>query len=606
MTAEVHAGTVDKRTAANAALGELLRPIRGRLLAGRILGAASALLSIAPYVALVRLGEILLEAHRAGVPVDSADTDPVVKFLLATFLGQLALLFAALALTHFADLALGSVLRRRILDRISRAPLSWFSDATSGQVRKAIQDDTRTLHILVAHAPVETTVAIITPVMLLGYAFTVDWRLGLLALATLPLYALVQAWGMRGMGTKTAEMDTHLGRVSSTAVEFADGIAVVKAFGRTGEAHRRYRDAARSFSDFYLTWVGPLMRVSALSESVVSVALLVLVNVAGGAALVAAGIVSPVQVLTTTLIALVVPGAVQKLGTTAWSYQLAGNAALRITEILDGPELSAPDAGRTREGSLSDDAGAPPRAPAPRDNGVEFRGVGFSYGNTRALSDVTLRLAPGTVTALVGPSGSGKSTLATMVARFQDPDEGSVEIGGVDIRHLPTAELYRTVSFVLQDPQLPRISIRDNIALAKPGATDEEIIAAARSARIADDVEALPRGLDAVVGEDAHLSGGQCQRIAIARALLADAPILILDEATAATDPDCEAEIQAALNRLVVGRTVLVIGHKPESVRGVDQIALLVDGRIADVLSGDAVTAGAVHELMNRKAPKHV
>lgn len=583
---------VDKRQAGDAALKELLRPIRGRLFGGRVLGAASALLSIAPYIALVTLGEILLDAHQTGVPVNPADTQPVVTMLIGTFIGQLLLLFIALALTHFADLKLGTVIRARILDRISRAPLSWFTDSTSGKIRKAIQDDTRTLHILIAHAPVESTVAIITPIVLLGYAFTVDWRLGLLALATLPIYGAIQMLGMRGMGTKTAEMDTHLGRVSSTAVEFADGITVVKAFGRTGEAHRRYSDAARTFSDFYQAWVGPLMRISALSESTVSVAVLVLVNLSGGAALVAAGIVSPVQVLTTALIALVVPGAIQKIGTTAWSYQLAGNAALRIREVLTGPELPEPAASDT--------------TPTPRDNGVEFQQVSFSYGDTTALSDITVRLAPGTVTALIGPSGSGKSTLATMLARFQDPDAGAVSIGGVDIRELSTEELYRTVSFVLQNPQLPRISIRDNIALARPAATDSEVLAAARAARIADDIAALPNGFDAIVGEDAQLSGGQCQRIAIARALLADAPILILDEATAATDPDCEAEIQAALNRLVVGRTVLVIGHKPETIRGADQIILLVDGRVADTLTGDAVTADAISTLMNRKAPKHV
>lgn len=590
MRDDIPTDTIDKRSAAKAALRDLLRPVRGRLWAGRVIGAASALLSIAPYIALVRLGEIFLDAYQSGLPVSAAETEPVVRWLLATFIGQLVLLFIALALTHFADLALGSILRRRILERISRAPLSWFGDATSGRVRKAIQDDTRTLHILVAHAPVETTVAIITPVMLLGYAFSVDWRLGLLSFATLPIYGLVQVIGMRGMGVKTSEMDTHLGNVSSTAVEFADGIAVVKAFGRTGEAHSRFRTAARTFSDFYDAWVGPLLRISALSESTISVALLVLVNLAGGAALVGAGVVSPVQVLTTTLIALVIPGAIQRLGSTAWSYQLAGSAALRITQMLEGPELTTL---ATKE-------------PIPRDNGVEFQGVSFAYGDNVALSDVTLTLAPGSITALVGPSGSGKSTLATMVARFQDPDAGTVSIGGIDVRALPPEDLYRTVSFVLQNPQLPRISIRDNIALARPDATDGEILAAARAARIADEIAALPAGFDAIVGDDAQLSGGQSQRIAIARALLADAPILVLDEATAATDPDCEADIQAALNQLVVGRTVLVIGHKPESIRGADHVVLLVDGRIVDSIAGAEVTTDAVHELMNRKAPENV
>lgn len=597
------AESVERRAAGKAALAELLAPIKGRLLAGRILGALSALLSIAPYVALVELGDVLLAAHREGISADEDQVRGIVTLLIATFLGQLTLLFLGLAVTHFADLKLNAVLRDRILDRISRAPLSWFTESTSGRLRKAVQDDTRTLHQLVAHAPVETTVSIITPIILLAYAFFVDWRLGLLAMATLPIYAGIQAWGMKGMGVKTTEMDGHLGHVSATAVEFADGITVVKAFGHTGEAHRRYREAAGTFSDFYEDWVNPMLRVTALSDSAIAIPVLVLVNFTGGSALAAAGIVSPIDVLTTTLIALVVPSAIQVMGNTAWSYQRAGNASLRITEVLAGPEL--------HETPTSHDA-------APSGHDVEFRGVGFSYGDNRALSGVTLTLAPGTVTALVGPSGSGKSTLATMVARFQDPDEGEVLIGGTDIRRLPSEELYRTVSFVLQDPQLPRISIRDNIALARPDASGDEIAAAAREARILDDVLALPNGMDAVIGEDAQLSGGQCQRIAIARALLADAPILILDEATAATDPDCEAEIQAALNRLVVGRTVLVIGHKPESVRGADQIVRLVDGRVDRILTGDDITVQSVDALMTApanhtldhndhgKAPNHV
>lgn len=598
----------NKDLAGRKALAELLKPVKGRLLAGRILGALSALLSIAPYIALVRLGDILLTAHAAGASPAADEVRPVVNFLLATFLGQLGLLATALAVTHFADLKLSALLRDRILDRISRAPLSWFSDSTSGQIRKAVQDDTKTLHQLVAHAPVETTVAVITPVMLIGYAFTVDWRLGLLTLATLPIYAAIMAWTTRGMGAKTAEMDTYLGKVSSTAVEFADGIGVVKAFGRTGEAHRRFMDASKTFGDFYDAWVRPMLRISAFGESVIAIPVIVLVNIAGGAALVNAGIVTPAEALTTTLIALVVPGTIQIMATTTWSHQLAGHAALRITDMLDGPELAAPARGmdadadgdgetapalRTVAGEGPDGAtdGAAP--------GIEFDDVSFSYGDTRALSGVSLRLAQGTVTALVGPSGSGKSTLATMVARFQDPDSGAVRIGGTDVRNLTARELYSTVSFVLQDPQLPRISIRDNIALARPDADDEEILAAAADARIADEIMALPDGLDTVVGGDVNLSGGQCQRIAIARALLADTPILVLDEATAATDPDCEADIQAALNRLAAGRTVLVIGHKPESVRGADQVVLLVNGEIAEVLAGDEVTDDALAGLMS-------
>ena len=199
--------------------------------------------------------------------------------------------------------------------------------------------------------------------------------------------------------------------------------------------------------------------------------------------------------------------------------------------------------------------------------------MSFAYDSTHpVLHNFNATLEPGTVTALIGPSGSGKSTAATMLARFQDPDSGQVTIDGIDIRELTFASLYRTVAFVLQDPYLLRTSIRDNIRLSKPDASDELIWQAAEAAHIAEDIRALPAGLDTIVSDETFLSGGQQQRISIARAIVADPVILILDEATAATDPDCEAEIQAALTKLVADKTVLVIAHKPESVKGADQV----------------------------------
>lgn len=572
---------IDKQKAGSLALKRLLKPVRNQLFIGRVIAALSGALAIAPYVALVQLGQLLLDARAAGTPPDAARVDTLTWWLIVTFLSQLGLYFIALIVTHFADFNLVRHMRKQIIGRIARAPLSWFSETTSGRVRKAIQDDTRTLHQLVAHAPVEITVVVVVPLTLLGYSFYIDWRLGLLAISMLLVYLAIQLWTMRGMGEKTAQMDDYLGAVSATTVEFADGIEVVKAFGTVGEAHQRYRNATQSFHKFYSDWVTPVLKASAFSEAMVSVPLLLLVNFAGGAAVIHAGYASPVDVVTTTLIALVLPSTIQTIGHTMWSYQLAGNAALRIVEFIDGPELTDP----TEQVDLADTT-------------VAYKDVTFAYEDHTVLHNVNLELRPGTVTALVGPSGSGKSTLATMLARFQDPLEGSITIGGADIRTLPSRQLYSLVSFVLQNPQLPEMSIRDNIALAVPDATDEQVREAARNAQILDEIEALPKGWDTVVGDDADLSGGQKQRIAIARALLANTPILILDEATAATDPDCEAEIQAALSRLIVGRTVLVIGHKPETILGSDQVILLREGRIMDSLQGAEVTAPAIHQFM--------
>lgn len=543
-----------KLKAGQAALKKLLAPVQPTIYFGQLLALISSLLAVAPYVTLVALGSALFDGD-----TDRAKT--IAKWLILAFLGQLGCYFLALLITHLADVKLVGIIRRRITNTISRAPLSWFSQTNSGKVRKAIEDDTLTLHTLVAHAPVERVAAIATPLSLLVYAFILDWRLGLLSIATVPIYLAIQAYSMKDMGAKTAEMDGYLAKVSATAVEFAEGISVVKAFGTVGKAHARYLDAAARFADFYYEWVKPLLRVSAISESVIAVPVLLLINVGGGSLLVATGEVTVAEVVATTLIALVIPGTIQTVGMMMWSYQLAGNAALRLEEVMNISPVA--------EGTVELD-------PSKRDKTVEFHAVSFGYDpTTPVLQDFTATLQPGTVTALIGPSGSGKSTAATMLARFQDPDSGKVTIDGVDIRELTFDSLYRTVAFVLQDPQLLRMSIRDNIRLARPDVTDERIWEAAQAAHIAEDIRALPAGLDTIVGEDTSLSGGQQQRISIARAIVADTPILILDEATASTDPDCEAEIQAALTELVAGKTVLVIAHKPESIRGVDQIIQL-------------------------------
>ena len=544
------------------AFKELTAPIRGSMALAQVLGVLYGALAVAPYVILVQLGEVLLAAARSGVSPDRAEVINLLMWLIGAFGMRYGIYFVALSVTHFADVRFGHLVRMRMVKVLASAPLAWFTSTNSGAVRKAIQDDTHDVHTVIAHAPVESAAAVSAPLSLLIYSFIIDWRLGLLSIATLPIYALINAWMMRDMGEKTAEMDRYLTRVSATMVEFVSGISVVKAFGTVGRAHERFSRAAEDFARFYVAWCGPLLKGSALGQAAVSPSMILLISTAGGSALAATGIVSPVQVITCALIALVIPAAIEVLGSTVWSYQIAGAAALRIVDLLSVAPLSA-------DGS---------EEPVGAD--VEVDKVSFSYGSTRALDEVSLTVPEGTVTALIGPSGSGKSTLATLVARFADPDQGSVRIGGVDVRAIAPDVLYRHVSFVLQDPQLLDISVRENIALGRPDAKDEAIWAAATAARIDDYVRSLPRGLDSVIGEDAHPSGGQAQRIAIARALLVDAPILVLDEATAFTDPEAEAEIQAALTRLVQGKTVLVIAHRAASIIGVDQIAILEAGRL--------------------------
>ena len=557
-----------------AAIKRLGAPVRTRLRVGQVLVLISGVLAVAPYIALVRLGGILLDAYNAGAAPDGRQVRGVVIMLVSAYSTRLLLYMVALLITHMADLALRDQLRRDIVQRISRAPLAWFSESTSGRIRKAVQDDTTTVHTVIAHGPIEQLNAIVTPLALLACAFWIDWRLALLALSTFLLYVLTYSFSMRGMNEKTVEMDRKLAAVSSTMVEFVSGIGVVKAFGRVGRAHAAYLDAADDFSAFYRDWAMPLVTMTCLSFTWVSVPVLLLANLGGGALLIGAGIVTLPQVLATTLIALVLPGALLTIASISWSYQMAGAAALRLCEITETPVLTTADAPRRPERAR-----------------VEIDRVSFSYGDTLAVDEASLVLEPGTVTALLGPSGSGKSTLATLIARFADPDSGAVRIGGVDLRDMDEETLYSTVSFVLQDAQILGATVRENIALGRPDADLEQVRDAARIARVDEEITALPDGYDTVLGRDASLSGGQEQRIAIARAVLLDTPVLLLDEATAMADPESEAEIQEALSALVEGRTVLVIAHRPAAVRGAHRIAVMDRGRV--------VAAGTHAELLD-------
>lgn len=565
------------------ALKELMRPVAPSLASGRLLAVVSGVLAVVPYVALVRIGEVLLEAAQADVGVDGDEVDRWLRILLIAFTLRLVIYFLALLVTHLADIKLGHLIRLRMVRRFSRVPLVWFTSTNSGRVRKALQDDIGTIHNLIAHRPVEATSAVVMPVALMVYAFVIDWRLGLLTIATLPLYIAAMALSMRGMGEKTVEMDTRLGVVSARMVEFVTGITVVKAFGRVGRAHRAYQRAADEFQDFYYDWVKPLITVSALGNSLLAVPLILLINLGGGTWLVHHGSVSTADVLATSLIALLIPYGLEVLMNSMWAKQMAGASARRLTDLLQTPVL--PDD--------SDRA-------APGGHDVIFANVSYSYGDgpdaELALDDVSFTLDEGTITALIGPSGSGKSTIATLLARFDDPRSGHIRLGGAPIEAI--SDLYSHVGFVLQDPQLPSISIRDNIALGRPDATDEQIRDAARAARILDEIEELPNGFDTVYGADTGLSGGQAQRIAIARAILVDAPVLILDEATALTDPESQHQIQQALSDLVRGKTVLLIAHRPEVIKGVDQIILVENGRVA--------ATGTHDELLNQPGYAHL
>lgn len=569
------------------ALDTLKRPVNRLIRLGVVFAAVGALVNLVPFIGLTELGRLLL----AG----SVDAQSLWRWaalvVIALSLGWMAN-GVALWLTHLADHRLQASLREAMVRKLGRVPLGWYTDTTSGAVRKVVQDDLEDLHHLVAHHAVELTAAIVTPVAGLVWLVTLNWRLALLAVLTLPVYAVAYALMMRGFGAKMQLLDKSMSRVSAAIVEFVHGIAVVKAFGQVGQAHRSYQQAVNQFSEQYAGWVKPLLRLEAFSSMALSVPVILLVSLGVGSLLLAEGWITPLQLFAETLVAVVIPQSLLVINQSLTAQRTALAAADRIEALLKVDELPAPNVSKQPQGS-----------------DITFERVQFGYDPEHPiLNGVDLYCPAGSVTALVGASGAGKSTLAKLVPRFHDVNAGCVRVGGVDVREIDPRQLYRQVGFVLQDAQLVHGTVADNLRLGRPDASDAEMEMAARSAQIHPRIQALPRGYQSVIGEDAIFSGGEAQRLSIARTLLADTPVLILDEATSHADPESEALIQDALSALARGRTVLVIAHRLASISGVDQIVVLDQGRVLEsgrhesLLQADGAyarlwRAGAKHSL---------
>jgi ATP-binding cassette subfamily B protein len=546
-------------------LSELLRPVRSRLGTAVGLQALAAVVAVVPFAAVAELARVLL----ATGPVDEGRAWTVAAIAAGALVAWVLLGSVAGALAHHADLDFQLSVRRRMVDRLGRVPLGWFTDRGAGGIGNAVQHDVDTMHHLVAHALLNLTASALTPLVTLAYLAWVDWRMALILLIPIVIGVASFVRAAVTMEGQTAAFDGAQQRISSRVVEFVEGIAVVKMFGQAGRAHRQYAQAADDFADFFLAWIAKAYRASAIAELAFSPVTVLLTVLVGGTAMVSTGHLEATELLPFAILGLGLAGPMQALHYYSHDVEKSSAAAKRVGALLAAPELVVP---------------AEPRRPDLHDGvRVELSGVEFAYDAERpVLRDIDLVLRPGTVTALVGASGSGKTTLAKLLPRFFDPTAGAVTIGGVDVREIAPEQLYRLVSFVLQDVQLLDATVRDNIRLARPDADEETVRRAARAAAVDERIEALPCGYDSVVGRDVRFSGGEAQRLSIARAILADTPVVVLDEATAHADPESEALIQDALSELAAGRTVLVVAHRLASVVGVDRIVVLEQGRIVE------------------------
>ena len=534
---------------------------------GCLLSALSAVLGLVPYVCVWLAARTALAAWPDLSGVTGLERWGWTAVWFAV--GSIALYFAALMCTHLAAFRTARNIRKAAMAHVLTLPLGFFTGNQSGRLRKLIDDNAGLTEDLLAHKLPDLAATAVTPVAAIVMLFLFDWRMGLLCLLTM-LLALLSMCLM--MGGKNAgffhRYQREIERMSGEAVEYVRGIPVVKMFQQTVYSFKAFYAAIQDYS--------ALASQYAMSCRVGQTCFLTAINgtfallIPAGLLLASAGDARAVLVnfIFYALFAPACGAMINRIMYMSEAVMEASEAMARLDEIMGRRPMEQPQAGRR-----------------PQSAAVDFDHVTFTYpgGDRPALEDVSFSVRPGQVAALVGPSGGGKTTAASLIPRFWDVDSGKVLVGGTDVRALDEKALMDQVAFVFQDTRLFKQSLLENIRSARPGATREQVLAAAHAAQCDDILEKLPDGLDTVVGaKGVYLSGGEAQRIALARAILKDAPIVVLDEATAFADPENELQIQRAFEALTRGKTVLMIAHRLSTVRNADSILVLSDGRVVE------------------------
>ena len=531
-----------------------------------VLSAASALVALVPYVFVWRI----MQAVLAAAP-DFSRAQGLVRngWLAVLFAGIAVLIYiAGLMCSHMGAFRVATNLRIEAMRHIVKLPLGAAEAFGSGRLRKIVNESSAAAETYLAHQLPDRAGAIATPCGLLALLLVFDWRLGLLSLVpvVLAFAVLMRMTGAR-MQQKMKEYQDALDDMSNEAVEYIRGIPVVKTFGQTIFTFRKFKDAIDRYKVWVIAYTKELRLPMMLYTAAVNGVFAFLI---AGALLFTRSGVTPEFLSDLIFYILITP--ILSVTLTRIMFQsenamIVDDALQRIDSVRNLAPL--PEARNPK---------------SPRDASVELSHVRYSYdGEKDALRGVSLTIPAGQTVAFVGPSGGGKTTLANLVSRFFDPQEGAVRIGGVDVRDISKEELMNTVSFVFQNSRLLKASILENVRMGKPDATREEVLRALHSAQCDDILEKFPQGADTVIGtKGVYLSGGEQQRIAIARAMLKNAPILILDEATAFADPDNETKVQAAFTELSRGKTVLLIAHRLTTVTHADRICVVQDGRIAE------------------------
>lgn len=559
----------NKRKTGLARLIEIAGTKRRLLIGAMLLAVITAIVQFVPIIAVYNILIELAEHALDPSLIDKAYIWLWSYIALGAFFAFGVLTFASLMLSHIAAFNILYEIRMQLVQKMVRLPLGFFSRRASGELKKIMSDDVERIELFIAHHIPDIVTALLFPLILVSYMFAVDWRLAIVVLAVLAMAFYVM--GRMYTGKKIREVSKRyvetLGRMNASIVEYIRGIQVVKTFTESTNAYRKLNDDIKEYRKFanevnvqyQPTYVGFLTILSSALLFIIPVAVWLFVGSASYATFV------PVLLMFLFFgVAVFFP--VLKL---LWigSFLNQNNMGVqKIDDILYMDEIEEPDIPRH-----------------PKDASVEFRNVSFAYDTTPILKAISFISHPGTITALVGPSGAGKSTVAMLAARFWDVQSGEILIGGVPVKEIPTSVLMDNVAFVFQDNMLFFDTIEENIRMGNKTATFEDVARAACAAQCHEFIESLPNGYQTLVGEGGiYLSGGEAQRIALARAILKDSPIILLDEATAFADPENEGKILAAFSHLIKGKTVLVIAHRLSTITNADRILYVDKGVIAE------------------------
>ena len=537
-------------------------PCRGKMAASVALAVVSVAGGFVPYLGVYQILRLFVE-RRAGL-------EGILLWCgvcLAGYTVKVAGYALSTMLAHVSAYTILEGLRLQVADRLMGAPLGEVESRPIGAMKSTVVDRIEDVEPPLAHMIPELSSNLLLPLAVVIAMFAIDWRMGLALLVTIPVALVPMAAGMRSYNKNYAAYMAANNHVNSVIVEYVEGIQVVKAFSQGERSYAKFAQAVSSFRDFTLNWFRCTWASMNLCLSILPTTLLGTLPV--GVYLYQTGVLDPAQVTLCLMMALGIVSPLMSATAFINSMKSMQFAVKDTRELLDLPQLSQAKQEADLDGS-----------------GIRFRNVSFSYGGTggaEVLHDLELHIPQGSFTALVGPSGGGKSTIARLAARFWDVTAGSITLGGRDIREMPLKQLSQAISFVTQDNFLFDCSLKENIRLGKPDASDEEVLAAARAAQCEEFLARLDRGWDTPAGEAGkQLSGGERQRIAIARAILKDAPIVILDEATAFTDPENEDKIQSSIMALSKGKTLLVIAHRLSTIQNADQIVVLEKWHIVD------------------------